>query len=112
MDVFPESQQEQVRAQLANVLEGILTQTLLPRFDGKGRVCAQEIMIATSAIRTLIRDNKVHQMPGVIQASAKYGMQTLDAALRNLVLSRQVSLDEALRKASDPDDFKALVAMQ
>ena len=111
-DVFPETQQGQVRAQLANVLEGIVTQALLPRNDGKGRVCAQEIMVASPAIRTLIRDNKVHQMPSVIQASAKYGMQTLDTALRNLVTMGQVSLDEALRKTSNPDDFKAMVAMQ
>ncbi len=112
VDVFPESQQAQVRAQLANVLEGILTQTLLQRLDGKGRVCAQEIMVASPAIRTLIRDNKVHQMPSIIQASAKYSMQTLDAALRTLVLSRQVSLDEALKKTSNPEDFKSMVALK
>ncbi len=111
VDAFPDTQQDQVRAQLANVLEGVLTQTLLQRLDGKGRICAQEIMVATPAIRTLIRDNKVHQMTSIIQASAKYGMQTLDTALRNLVLSRQVSFEEALRKTPNADDFKAMVTM-
>lgn len=112
VDVFPETQQDQVRSQLSNVLEGIITQTLLPRADGKGRICAQEIMIASSAIRTLIRDNKVHQMPNVIQASAKFGMQTLETALGNLVVSGQVTFDEALKKTSSPDDFKAFIALQ
>ncbi len=112
VDVFPEHQQDQVRTQLANVLEGILTQTLLQHIDGHGRCCAQEIMLGNAAIRTLIRDNKVHQMPGIIQASGKLGMQTLDQALRTLVLKKMVTLDEAMTKASNPDDFKALLAMQ
>jgi len=112
VDVFPSHQQDQVRIQLANVLEGIATQTLLQSLDGKGRVCAQEILIATSAIRTLIRDNKVHQMPSVMQASGKYGMQTLDQCLRTLVLEKKVSIDEAILKSSNPEDFKALLAMQ
>jgi twitching motility protein PilT len=111
-DVFPPHQQEQIRSQLASTLEGIISQTLLPNMDGRGRSCAMEIMIATPAIRTLIREAKVHQMTSVIQASAKYGMQTLDQALKTLVLGRKVSLDEAIKKASNPEDFKALVAMQ
>ena len=112
VDVFPEAQQIQVRSQLANVLEGIVTQTLLQRADGKGRVCAQEIMIASSAIRTLIRESKVHQMPGIMQSSAKSGMQTLDSALRTLVFSGQVTFEEALKKASSSEDFKAFIALQ
>jgi twitching motility protein PilT len=112
IDVFPPHQQEQVRSMLSSVLEAIFTQTLLPRTDGKGRVCAQEILIATPAIRNLIREGKVHQMPSVLQASAKYGMQTLDNALRDLVARREVTLEEAILKSSNPDDFKALVAMQ
>jgi twitching motility protein PilT len=112
VDVFPSHQQDQVRIQLANVLEGIATQALLRSIDGKGRVCAQEILIASSAIRSLIRDNKVHQMPSVMQASAKYGMQTLDQCLRTLVLEKKVTLDEAIAKSSSPEDFKALLAMQ
>ncbi len=112
VDVFPEHQQDQVRTQLANVLECIITQTLLPTIDGRGRCCAQEIMIGTSAIRTLIRDNKVHQMPGVIQSSGKYGMQTLDQALRTLVREKKVTIEEAIAKSSNAEDFKALLAMQ
>jgi len=112
VDVFPAHQQDQVRIQLANVLEGIVTQTLLQCIGGKGRVCAQEILIGTSAIRTLIRDNKVHQMPSVMQASGKYGMQTLDQCLRTLVLEKKVTIDEAISKSSNPEDFKALLAMQ
>jgi twitching motility protein PilT len=112
IDVFPPHQQEQIRSQLSNVLEGIVCQTLLPNLDGRGRSCAQEILVCTAAIRTLIRDSKAHQITSVIQASAKYGMQTLDQALKTLVLQRKVSLEEAVKKASNPEDFKALVAMQ
>ncbi|HOF87405.1 MAG TPA: PilT/PilU family type 4a pilus ATPase [Armatimonadota bacterium] len=112
IDVFPPHQHEQIRSQLANVLEGIICQTLLPNLDGRGRSCAQEILVCTAAVRTLIRDSKAHQITSVIQASAKYGMQTLDQALKTLVLQRKVSLEEAIKKASNPEDFKALVAMQ
>ncbi|HEX2951273.1 MAG TPA: PilT/PilU family type 4a pilus ATPase [Armatimonadota bacterium] len=112
IDVFPPHQQEQIRSQLSNTLEGILTQTLLPNIDGHGRSCAQEILVCTPAIRNLIREGKVHQMASVLQASAKYGMQTLDTALKQLVLTRKVSLEQAILKASDPEDFKALLAMQ
>ncbi|MHB9132201.1 MAG: PilT/PilU family type 4a pilus ATPase [Armatimonadota bacterium] len=110
-DVFPPHQQEQIRSQLSNTLEGILTQTLLPNIDGHGRSCAQEVMLATPAVRNLIREGKVHQMASVIQASAKYGMQTLDQSLKELVLARKVSFEEAIQKASNPEDFKSLVAM-
>ena len=111
IDVFPPHQQEQVRNQLSNVIEGIITQALLPRADGKGRVAAQEIMLGISAIRNLIRENKVHQMTSVLQSNAKYGMQTLDSALRDLLKRRTITLEEAIMKASNPEDFKALVAM-
>jgi twitching motility protein PilT len=111
IDVFPPYQQEQIRSQLSNVLEGILTQTLLVNIDGHGRSCAQEILICTPAVRNLLREGKVHQMPSVMQSSAKYGMQTLDQALKQLVLQRKVTLEEALKKASNPEDFKSLVAM-
>lgn len=111
IDAFPSHQQEQIRSQLSNSLEGILTQTLLLNCDGKGRSCAQEILVATPAIRNLIREGKVHQMPSILQASAKYGMQTLDNALKQLVRSRRVTLEAALEKASNPEDFTALLAM-
>ena len=112
IDVFPPHQQEQIRSQLSNTLEAIFTQTLLPNINGKGRSCAQEILICTPAIRNLIREGKVHQMSSVLQASAKYGMQTLDYSLMQLVLQHKVSLEQAIQKASNPEDFKALVAMQ
>lgn len=112
IDVFPPHQQEQVRSQLAIVLEGILTQTLLPNINGKGRSCAQEILIATPAVRNLIREGKAHQITSVMQASAKYGMQTLDSALLTLVKEQKVTLEEALLKASNIEDFRSLMAMQ
>jgi twitching motility protein PilT len=112
IDVFPPHQQEQVRNQLSNVLEGILCQTLLPTIDGRGRACAQEVMVATPAIRNLIREGKVHQMASVIQSSSKYGMQTLDQALRTLVMQRVISLEEATLKAANADDFRTYVAMR
>ncbi|HEV8508845.1 MAG TPA: type IV pilus twitching motility protein PilT [Gemmatimonadales bacterium] len=105
IDVFPAHQQSQVRAQLAFVLEGVLTQTLLQRAKGRGRVMAAEIMICTPAIRALIRDDKVHQIESSMQAGKKYGMQTLNDALYQLYMSREVSKDECLRVTSKPNDF-------
>ncbi|MEI7832013.1 MAG: PilT/PilU family type 4a pilus ATPase [bacterium] len=112
IDIFPPHQQGQVRNQLAIFLEGIITQTLLPNIDGKGRSCAQEILIATPAVRNLIRENKVHQIASVMQAGSQYGMQTLDQALVSLVKSKKVSLEEALLKASSADNFRSLMSMQ
>ena len=105
IDVFPSHQQSQVRAQLAFVLEGVLTQTLLQRAKGRGRVMAAEIMICTPAIRALIRDDKVHQIESSMQAGKKYGMQTLNDALYQLYMGREVTKDECLRVTSKPNDF-------
>ncbi|HET9384995.1 MAG TPA: type IV pilus twitching motility protein PilT [Gemmatimonadales bacterium] len=105
IDVFPSHQQSQVRAQLAFVLEGVLTQTLLQRAKGRGRVMAAEIMICTPAIRALIRDDKVHQIESSMQAGKKYGMQTLNDALYQLYMAREVTKDECLRVTSKPADF-------
>jgi twitching motility protein PilT len=105
IDVFPSHQQSQVRAQLAFVLEGVVTQTLLQRAKGRGRVMAAEIMICTPAIRALIRDDKVHQIESSMQAGKKYGMQTLNDALYQLYMSREVTKDECLRVTSKPNDF-------
>jgi twitching motility protein PilT len=105
IDVFPSHQQSQVRAQLAFVLEGVLTQTLLQRAKGRGRVMAAEIMICTPAIRALIRDDKVHQIESSMQAGKKYGMQTLNDALYQLYMAREVTKDECLRVTSKPNDF-------
>ncbi len=105
IDVFPAHQQAQVRAQLAFVLEGVVTQTLLQRAKGRGRVLAAEIMICTPAIRALIRDDKVHQIESSMQAGKKYGMQTLNDALYQLHLGREVTKEECLRVSSRPNEF-------
>jgi twitching motility protein PilT len=109
IDVFPSHQQSQVRAQLAFLLEGIITQTLLPRARGKGRVMACEILICTPAIRALIRDDKVHQIQSSMQAGKKHGMQTLNDALYQLYMNREVVMDECLRVSSDPNDFLRMI---
>jgi twitching motility protein PilT len=109
IDVFPAHQQSQVRAQLAFVLEGIITQTLLPKAKGKGRCMACEILVITPAIRALIRDDKIHQIQSSMQAGKKYGMQTMNDSLYVLYMSREVTLDECLRATSDPSDFLRMV---
>jgi len=112
VDVFPPHQQEQVRVQLSTVLEGIVCQTLMPLADGKGRCCAQEILVATSAIRNLIREGKTHQMPSVLQSSASEGMQILDQALKTLVQQGKVVPQAAMAVASNPADFKMFLNMR
>jgi len=97
IDVFPSHQQSQVRAQLAFCLEGIITQTLLPKIGGRGRAMAAEILVVTPAIRALIRDDKIHQIYSMMQSGKKYGMQTMNDGLYNLYMSKTVSLDEVLR---------------
>jgi len=109
IDVFPAHQQEQVRAQLAFVLEGVVTQTLLPKASGRGRVVACEILVATPAIRALIREEKVHQIYSAMQAGKKFGMQTLNDALYQLYVQREVTLEECLRVSSDPTEFRRMV---
>ncbi len=109
IDVFPSHQQSQVRAQLAFVLEGVITQTLLQKASGKGRVMACEIMMATAAIRALIRDDKVHQIYSAMQAGKKHGMQTLADSLYMQYMSREVSLDECLRVVPDQNEFLRMV---
>src|SRR5437879_2663402 len=105
IDVFPSHQQSQVRAQLAFCLEGIVTQSLLPKLGGKGRCMAAEILVITAAIRALIRDDKIHQIESSMQAGKKFGMQTLNDALYQLYMSREVSKEECLRVTSKPNDF-------
>jgi twitching motility protein PilT len=109
IDVFPSHQQSQVRAQLAFVLEGIVTQTLLPKARGRGRVMAAEILVITSAIRALIRDDKVHQIYSMLQSGKKYGMQTLNDALYQLYVAREVTEEECLRTTSDPTEFLRMI---
>lgn len=109
IDVFPSHQQSQVRAQLAFVLEGIVTQTLLPKLSGRGRAMAAEILVVTPAIRALIRDDKVHQIYSLMQSGKKFGMQTLNDSLYQLYVSRQVSADECVRASSDSNEFLRMI---
>ena len=109
IDVFPSYQQSQVRAQLAFVLEGIVTQTLLPKARGTGRAMAAEILVVTPAIRALIRDDKVHQIYSQMQSGKKFGMQTLNDALYQHYMSREVTLEECLRVSGDPTELSRMV---
>jgi twitching motility protein PilT len=106
IDVFPTSQQQQIRVQLSNNLEGIVSQLLLPRADGSGRVAALEIMVMTPAIRNLIRDAKTYQILSQIQTGAKHGMITLDMCLRDMYRRGLVDMTNALRHARDPEGLK------
>ena len=105
VDVFPPHQQEQIRVQLSDAVLGVISQTLVPDLEGASRVAAYEIMVATPAIRNLIRENKVHQMPSVIQTAAREGMQSLDQCLKTLVKTRRISQDEALKRAIEKQAF-------
>lgn len=105
IDAFPAHQQGQIRAQLAFVLEGVVTQTLIPRAKGKGRVAAAEIMICTPAIRAVIRDEKIHQIYSLMQAGKKHGMQTMNDALQMLYMKGDVTLEEALKRSGDPNEL-------
>ncbi len=105
IDVFPPHQQNQVRMQLAGSILGIVAQTLMPTLDGTGRVPALEVMIANPAIRNLIREGKVYQIPSTIQISKKDGMQSLDQSLKDLVMEGKISREDAIRKAIDKKTF-------
>ena len=111
IDVFPSNQQSQVRAQLAFVLEGVITQTLLPKVKGRGRCMAAEIMVATPAIRALIRDDKIHQIYSAMQSGKKFGMQTMNDALFQLYTSREVSQEECERVSHDPKEFLRMIGV-
>jgi twitching motility protein PilT len=104
IDVFPPNQQAQIRAQFAESIEAVLTQTLLKK-KGGGRVAALEIMTGTTAIRNLIREGKIHQVPGTMQVSQKDGMQTMDMALQSLVARGIVTKEEAQSKSTNPNLF-------
>jgi len=101
VDVFPPTQQEQVRIMLAESIQGVVCQTLVPRRDGKGRVCAMEVMTGTVAIRSLIRESKTHQIPSIIQVSQKYGMQSLDQMLKQFVMEGAITKEAALERANN-----------
>jgi len=108
VDVFPEEQQEQIRVQLANNLVAVMTQQLLPRADGQGRVLAYEILIANPAVRALIREGKTFQITSVMQTGAREGMVTMDAYLASLFRKHLITYDKGLERAVDPKEFARL----
>ena len=102
IDVFPPNQQQQIRIQLAGVLECVVSQQLLPVADGRGRVAALEVLFANAAVRNLIREGKTYQIPSTMQTSKKIGMQTMDDALYELLMRRDITAEDALIYAQDP----------
>jgi twitching motility protein PilT len=108
IDVFPPHQQQQIRVQLAGALQGVVCQTLCKTFDGKGRAVATEVLVATPAIRNLIREGKTHQIYSSLQAGAKHGMHTLDQHLAELVKSGRITYETALEKCHHVEDFNRL----
>jgi twitching motility protein PilT len=111
VDVFPAHQQPQIRAQLSFVLEGIICQALLPKANGKGRAMAMEILVPTSAIRNLIREDKVHQIYSMMQTGqTKYGMQTFNQSLATLYFKKSITLQAALTRSSNPDELQEMIS--
>ena len=111
IDVFPAHQQSQIRAQLSLVLEGVVCQALLPKANGKGRALAMEILIPNSAIRNLIREDKVHQIYGMMQTGqGKHGMQTFNQSLASSYFKRLITLQIALNRSSNPDELQEIIA--
>src|ERR687894_1494326 len=109
VDSFPPEQQHQVRAQLAIALQGIVTQQLLPTADGQGRVCACEVLVPTPAVRNLIREGKTHQIYSALQTGGAHGMQTMDAALADLVRRQKISRELAESRSSSPEELRRLM---
>ena len=109
IDAFPASQQNQIRTQVSMVLEGVLSQILLPTPDGGGRVLAMEVMVPTMAIRHLIRDGRVHEIYSAMQAGRRLGMQTMSQSLANLVRAQKVAAADAVARAPVPDELAALL---
>ena len=105
IDVFPPHQQQQIRVQLSNVLEAVISQQLIPTADGRGRVASFEVMHANHAVRNLIREGKSHQLVSVIQTNRKMGMITMDEALQQLYMERRITRDMAIQFATNPDDM-------
>ena len=112
IDVFPPFQQQQVRVQLAVTLQGIVTQQLLPTVDGRGRAAASEVLIATPAIRNLIREAKIHQIYSLMQAGGKFGMQTMDASLATLVRAGKISREVGMAQSHDPEELNRILGRE
>ena len=106
IDVFPPHQQQQIRIQLSNVLEAVVSQQLIPTADGRGRVAAFEVLHANQAVRNLIREGKSHQLAGVMQTNRKLGMITMDEAIQQLYQDKKISRDTAIMFAQNPDTME------
>jgi twitching motility protein PilT len=110
IDIFPEQQQPQIRAQLSLILQAVISQQLLPRHDGRGRVLAVEVMIPNPAIRNLIRENKIHQIYSQLQVGQmKFGMQTMSQSLLDLYARKLINYEEAMGHATEPDELRAML---
>ncbi len=108
IDVFPPHQQQQIRFQLSDSLQGVVSQLLLPHASGKGRVLATEVMTATPGIRNLIREQEIEQIPTLMQTGFQYGMHTMDKSLKELFQKEQITLDMAMSKVKNREEFKQL----
>lgn len=108
IDVFPPYQQQQVKLQLADCLQGVVSQLLLPHASGRGRVLATEVMVGTSGIRNLIREQEIEQIPTLMQTGSQYGMRTMDKCLKDLTQKGLITLDVALSKVKNQDEFRQL----
>lgn len=112
VDVFPAHQQQQIRTQLSFTLQAVFCQQLVPRADSRGRVLASEAMIATAAVRALVRENRTHQLMSIIQTGGRFGMKTMNQALFDLYRQHQITYDEALTHSTDPEDLKRIMQKQ
>jgi twitching motility protein PilT len=108
--VFPPHQQSQIRAQLSFVLEGVMSQLLIPRAGSPGRVLAMEVLVPTPAVRNLIREDKIHQIYSQMQVGqALHGMQTMNQSLHSLYVRRLITLEEALGRSSDQEELRTMI---
>jgi twitching motility protein PilT len=108
IDVFPPHQQQQIKLQLSDCLQGVVSQLLLPHASGKGRVLATEVMVGTPGIRNLIREQEIEQIPTLMQTGSQYGMRTMDKSLKELVQKGMITLDVALSKVKNAEEFRQL----
>lgn len=108
IDVFSPHQQTQVKLQLADCLQAVVSQLLLPHASGKGRVLSVEIMVATAGIRNLIREQEIEQIPTLMQTGSQYGMRTMDRSLKELLQRGAITLDTAMSKVKNPEEFRQL----
>jgi twitching motility protein PilT len=105
---FPPHQQAQVKLQLADCLQGVISQLLVPHASGQGRVLVTEVMVATAGIRNLIREQEIEQIPTLMQTGSQYGMKTMDKNLKELYQKGMITLDAAMSKVKNPDEFRQL----